>query len=77
MHAGFSCWLPSLQHTLKLGASTAVDTGELPAFLDQAGGRLLAGGMAVTDPDSFGIGGSHVCGVGEWQNLRRNPGPWR
>jgi len=54
MHAGFSCWLPSLQHTLKLGASTAVDTGELPAFLDQAGGRLLAGGMAVLLRLGFG-----------------------
>ncbi len=54
MHAGFSCFLPSLQQTVKLGAGTAVKSGELPAFLDKAGGRLLAGGMAVLLRMGFG-----------------------
>jgi len=54
MHAGFSCLLPGLQQTLKLGANTAVAAGELPAFLDRAGGRLLANGMAVLLRLGFG-----------------------
>lgn len=55
MHAGFPCLLPELQETLKLGARTATKTGELPAFLDKAEGRLLANGMAVLLRLGFGF----------------------
>ncbi|WFP49274.1 hypothetical protein PL263_14340 [Methylomonas sp. EFPC3] len=54
MHAGFPCLLPNLQKTLKLGANAAIDAGELPAVLDKAQGRLLAGGMAVALRLGFG-----------------------
>jgi hypothetical protein len=54
MHAGFPCLLPNLQKTLKLGAKAATQAGELPAVLDKAQGRLLAGGMAVALRLGFG-----------------------
>ena len=54
MHAGFPYLTPHLQQTLKLGANTAVGTGELPAFLNQASGRLLADGMAILLKLGFG-----------------------
>lgn len=34
MHAGFPCLMPPLQQTLKLGAKTAFELGELPAFFE-------------------------------------------
>lgn len=54
MHAGFPCLLPPLQQTLKLGAKTAFELGELPAFLNKASGRVLAGGMAALLRLGFG-----------------------
>lgn len=55
MHAGFPCLMPNLQKTLKLGATTGVASGELPDFLNQASGRLLAEGMAVLLKLGFGF----------------------
>lgn len=54
MHAGFPYLLPDLLKTLQLGARAATQAGELPALLDKAQGRLLAGGMAVALRLGFG-----------------------
>jgi hypothetical protein len=54
MHATIPAFLPSLQATLKLGAGTAVDQAQLPAFLGRAGGPLLAQGMALLLRVGFG-----------------------